>query len=292
MENHILETALMYAKNGLYVFPCRERESKPFLTKSGKQKTLPPKSPYFKGGFQNATKDETQIKDWWQKHPEAGIGISCGHSELIVIDIDSHKGNRKGFDTFMKLNISDEGALHSITPNAGMHIVFKGLTNSYANVKDSIDLRSQGSYIIAPPSFIYDENRIKKSYVALDDWSRIPTDAPKELLEKLNLLRKKHNPTVVYKNKKLLSSNTREDLRKAEKALKVLPSEYYDERWKWINVGLVLKTIGEDAFYLWDTFSAKSSKYDSDDCRYVWDKFVPRDIGLGSLLFWAYGNKK
>ena len=291
MENHILKNALIYAKNGLYVFPCREKESRPFLTKSGKQKTLPAKSPYFKGGFQSATRDESQIKEWWEKHPEAGIGISCGHSELIVVDIDTHKGNRNGFDTFMSLNVSDDGALHSSTPSGGMHIVFKGLTNSYANVKDSIDLRSQGSYIVAPPSHIYDKEGNKKRYIALDDWSRVPEDAPIELVEKLNLLRKKSNGLPIKSEKKIILEDISESLKKAERALRKLSPEYYDERWKWINVGLALKTIGEEAFYLWDTFSAKSSKYNSDDCRYVWDKFVPREIGLGSLMVWAYGDR-
>lgn len=289
MNISLLESALEYSKKGFFVFPCREKESLPFITKSGKQKTLKPKSPYYKGGFQNATTDGSQIKAWWNKHPNAGIGISCGHSNLVVVDIDIKDGH-SGFDTFMGLNVSDEGALHSITPSGGMHIIYKGLTNSYANVKTAIDLRSLGSYILVPPSFIIDKDGNKKSYIAVDDWEREPINVPSSLIEKLNLLRGKH--TNENKRESIINNGSIGELKiRAKKALDKLPQEYCDERWKWINVGLSLKTLGEDAFSLWDQWSSKSSKYDKDDCRYIWDKFEPRDITLGSLFYWAYGDK-
>ena len=111
-KNKLLETALKYSKMGWYVFPTRERESEPFED-GGNIKVLPPKAPYHKGGFKKATLDEKQIRDWWEKIPTANIGISCGHSGLVVVDIDT-KENRVGYDTWMKMSLSSSGVFHAI----------------------------------------------------------------------------------------------------------------------------------------------------------------------------------
>ena len=61
-----LEAALGYARVGTAVFPCNPLDKKP-LTSSG---------------FKNATKDEAQIRAWWQKWPSAMIGapiMALGH---------------------------------------------------------------------------------------------------------------------------------------------------------------------------------------------------------------------
>lgn len=293
MNNILLEEAIKYAERGWFVFPARERESEPFQykTKSGetKTKTLPIKAPYYKGGFNLATLDNDKIKKWWSIHPQAAIGVSCGHSNLIVIDIDTHSGDRRGFDNFMKLNISDEGALHSLTGSGGVHIVYKGLSNSYGDNTRGVDVRSQGAYFIVPPSFVYIDG-IKKSYTMLDDWSREPIEAPKELLEKLNVLRNKNKSE--NKQKTIINESFDKQAARAKKALEKLPQEYCEEYHQWINVGLSLHSLGNIGFRLWDEWSRKSSKYDAEAVEYNWGRFEPREIGLGSLFFWAYGNKK
>ncbi len=45
----MLELALWYASEGVAVFPLRPGR----------------KDPELPGGFKNATRDETQIRDWW-----------------------------------------------------------------------------------------------------------------------------------------------------------------------------------------------------------------------------------
>jgi putative DNA primase/helicase len=296
MTENLLKHAIEYAKRGWFVFPTRERPSKPFtyITKSGKEKTkiLPVKSPYYKGGFMNATLDIEQIKKWWNRYPEAGIGISCGASNLVVVDIDVHNKNVNGFDNWMKLNISDEGALHAMSPSGGLHIVYKGLCNSYGDKNYSVDVRSIGAYILAPPSFVYLEDGSKGRYVAVDDWSCEPVDVPYNLMEKLNILRGKNKKD----NKRLVvNDNTPIDKKilKAKEALNKLPQEYCDEYFKWINVAIALKSgLGDSGFKLFDEWSKKSEKYDEDEVEYKWERIVPREIGLGSLFFWAKESKE
>lgn len=289
MTNTLLEEAIKYTERGWFVFPCRIRPSRPFLTPKGKEKILPPKSPLYKGGLNNATTDKKQIMEWWTKTPQAAIGVNCGLSNLIVVDIDMHKEGVSGFDNWMKLNISDEGALHASTPSNGLHIIYSGITNSYGDENVAVDVRSRGSYFIVPPSYILSKSGQYKKYIPLDDWSRTPVNAPCSLMEKLDLLRGKNK--TENKRKTVISESIDKQINKAKKALEKLPQEYCEEYYKWINVGLSLKSLGDQGFLLWDDWSKRSSKYDGEDLEYRWDKFEPREIGLGSLMFWAYGNR-
>lgn len=286
MENILLEEALKYAARGWSVFPCREIISQPFLHE-GEMIQRKAKSPYIMGGFQVASTDTDTIKQWWTKYPNAAIGISCEASNLICVDIDTKDG-RKGFENFMRLNISDVGALHGITPSGGNHIIYSGIANSYANVITGIDLRSGGAYFIAPPSQIYnDDGSYFGKYIKLDDWDKIPVLVPSDLIQKLDVLRN------TGKKKKSSGSSGNEEINVAEllprlkEALYKLPAIYYDEYFHWVNVGLALSTLGEDGFELWDTWSRQSSKYQAHECKYKWSKFDSRDLTVGSIFYWA-----
>lgn len=286
MENILLQNALEYARRGWYVFPCREKDSEPFWDeKKGKERIMIAKSPYVNGGFEDATRDEQKIKEWWLRYPEAAIGVSCGASGLVVVDIDV-KGGRKGFDNFMKLNVSDAGALHGMTPSGGMHIIYSGKAHSRANIKIGIDVRSAGAYIVAPPSYVYMNEVKKKSYKSLDDWSRVPVGIPSDLIAKLNLLVRGEN--VKAQNPKNYPADDLDTLiQKAQKALQELPDHFCDDYFLWIDVGLALKNLGEAGFILWNDWSKRSSKYDYHACADRWDGFKPREITIASLFYWS-----
>lgn len=204
----LMNEALQYAKRGWYVFPCREKVGTPYI-KNGETIIPREKTPYVSGGLDSATTDEAQIKAWWTKFPNAMIGINCGKSGLFVVDIDKKHVN--GLETFMQWQINDTGALHSWTPSGGMHIVFIGIGKSSTNAKTGIDTRGQGGYIIAPPSQIF-EGENPGSYSKIDDWSRVPAIAPKELMHKLFPEKKEYTYVTINNNnfegKKQLSRAT------------------------------------------------------------------------------------
>ncbi|MDZ8200631.1 bifunctional DNA primase/polymerase [Microbacterium sp. SSW1-59] len=71
-----LETALSLAAAGWYVFP---------LTPSGK----------FLEGFgwdRGASRSPKQIEEWWADDPRLSIGVHCGRSGLVVVDLDKKNG--------------------------------------------------------------------------------------------------------------------------------------------------------------------------------------------------------
>src|SRR5215212_1044222 len=72
----LVSAALFYAQIGLHVFPLVAAMKIPYPGTHG---------------FEDATTDQEQIAAWWQRWPEANIGIATGHL-IDVIDIDGPLG--------------------------------------------------------------------------------------------------------------------------------------------------------------------------------------------------------
>jgi hypothetical protein len=133
------DCALSYAALGQPVFP-----------------TKPDKSPYTARGFKEATTNEATIREWWEKHPDAGIGIPTGNaSGLLVLDRD----DRHGGDASLSELVEQRGDLpptqQASTPSGGAHYVFKypkdvHVGNSAGKLGKGLDIRGEGGYIVAP----------------------------------------------------------------------------------------------------------------------------------------------
>ena len=67
---HLSDAALRYAELGYPVFPCA----------AGGKVPLTPR------GFKDATTDAAQIRAWWEKDPDANIGMPT--AGLLAIDVD------------------------------------------------------------------------------------------------------------------------------------------------------------------------------------------------------------
>jgi hypothetical protein len=176
----MLESALQYAGRGWHVFPCREKPGEPYRDKKDNLVTPREKTPYTAKGVHDASTEPDKIRRWWQKWPAALIGVNCGKSGLFVVDLDTKHG-KDGVEAFSRLDLADDGALHSRTPAGGLHIVFSG-EGKNSTGKSGIDTRGEGGYFIVPPSAIL-EGEFSGQYVALDDWSRQPAPLPAGLLD-------------------------------------------------------------------------------------------------------------
>ncbi|MGA2571125.1 MAG: bifunctional DNA primase/polymerase [Terracidiphilus sp.] len=71
----LLDVALDCIRRGWYVIPCKPRDKDP-LIRTGK------------GGYTNASNDETQIRAWWAKWPDANVGVAVRPSKLTIVDCD------------------------------------------------------------------------------------------------------------------------------------------------------------------------------------------------------------
>lgn len=300
--------ALRYADElDWYIFPTLEVGGKQYTDKYGNPDITKPKAPYTSDGFMGATKDLKTIENWWKNWPNAGIGISCGPSNLVVIDIDIKDG-RVGFDTFYSLGIEDDDALHAFTPSGGAHIIFKGTCRSSASRLLGIDIRSFGAYIVAPPSILYYPPTSKQdSYGAIigkyftnenwfDKFDNVP-EFPQYILEQLDLLKGKKksrtkNKNVRYeKNHKKLVERARIALNRLSKIKPYYAKDYF----RWLEIGMSLYSLGDDGFGLWVEWSQTCpEKFDYSACIRKWDSFNPKEITIGTLFHvaWKDGSEE
>lgn len=95
--------------------------------------------------FQTRYPTEEEIDEWFKQFPEAQIGIVTGKiSNLTVVDVE--KGGDASFlpqETFIVK-----------TGGGGWHYYYKfaeGIQNK-ARIKELVDIRGEGGYVVAPPS--------------------------------------------------------------------------------------------------------------------------------------------
>lgn len=140
-KNRILEHALLYAKLGLAVFPCKERK----------------KEPQFKGWQDSCTTDPEEIKAIWSRNPQYNIAIATGSKShgLVVVDIDNHDAD--GAESLREWEAKN-GKLPLtatvITGSKGVHYYYRTDQDlrGRTNVLPGVDIRAEGNLIIAPPS--------------------------------------------------------------------------------------------------------------------------------------------
>lgn len=115
------------------------------------------KVPITKRGFHDASKDVEQIKEWFTKHPKAGIGLPTGKvNDVIAIDIDPRNGGMVSFERLVDEYAPFPHTVESLTGGNGFHKLFKydeRINKSSIEGYPGLDIQSDGKYIILPPSF-------------------------------------------------------------------------------------------------------------------------------------------
>jgi hypothetical protein len=150
--------------HGWHVFPCAPGGKRPAL----------------RGNWQDlATTSRDQVRDWWTRAPY-NIGIACGPSGLVVIDLDmphdEDDDDEAAGGTLFPLSGADilsrlarqhgeryPGGTYVVdTPSGGCHLYFsvegvKGdarVRNSAGAVGPHIDVRADGGYVVGAGSRI------------------------------------------------------------------------------------------------------------------------------------------
>jgi hypothetical protein len=102
-----------------------------------------------------STTDEDAISAWWSEHPDANIGLDCGKSGVVVIDVDDMDAipiltERLGW------NPADDRTSIARTGRGGLHIYYRAggnsVRNSASKVVRGVDIRGDGGYVVLPPS--------------------------------------------------------------------------------------------------------------------------------------------
>ena len=140
MTDATLRQALAYARHGWPVFPCLPGE----------------KIPATAHGFRDATTDEQQITEWFGRGFTWNLAIATGAPGPDVLDVDQHGEAGNGYPAYRRLRhagLADGAAALVRTPAGGMHAYFTGTGQHNGRLpRHHLDFRSQGGYILAPPS--------------------------------------------------------------------------------------------------------------------------------------------
>jgi hypothetical protein len=129
----------------MYLSPFYEMGYSVIPVKQNKKPDVDEWTPY-----QSKPADQEQIRQWWRRKPGANIGIVTGEiSGFNVVDVDS-KAGRDAVNEFLP----DSLTIPTVKTPKGLHFYFEyspGLINSTKVIRDT-DIRTDGGYIIAPPS--------------------------------------------------------------------------------------------------------------------------------------------
>jgi hypothetical protein len=171
----LLAAALAHARRGWHVFPLRPGGKRPALHGDGRCPRTGPCRDGHQGWEQRATTGPARIRACWTHGPAWNIGIACGPSALVVIDLDTPKndvilpaafagqGIGDGAGVLAKLCRRHEQpwppATFTVATPSGYHLYFTAppglpLGNTAGRLGWCIDTRATGGYVVAPGSII------------------------------------------------------------------------------------------------------------------------------------------
>lgn len=142
--SEIGNAAVKYINMGFAVIPLKVRS----------------KDPATPHGLRDWSDNPQTARECWSAHPQCNVGIVCGQVShgIIVIDIDIDEDKDKdGYATLReweKINGALPETVTAITGGGGMHMLYRvnREIRPFTNVEAGIDVRGDGSYIVAPPS--------------------------------------------------------------------------------------------------------------------------------------------
>lgn len=156
---NLSRAAQWYASNGFHVLPLRG------------------KVPLTLNGVKGASDSPERVAAWWEESPWANIGVACGASGIVVIDIDPRNG---GHDTWKAFPRTE--TVTSKTGGGGVHYWFKepGVSVRWPRtIGEGVDVQAGSKYIVVPPS------ETEKRYIFLRKPTEYPiADCPEWLLER------------------------------------------------------------------------------------------------------------
>jgi predicted P-loop ATPase len=160
--------ALNYASKGWFVFPLHSIDPKTKnCTCKREDCDRKGKHPRTKHGVDDATTDRDTIEKWFKKWPTANIGLSCGKSGIVVVDVDPRNGGDETLRQIEKAFGELPRTPMQLTGGDGLHYIFsrpdsigpkvRGTkvgreTIAGIEVPGGVDIKADGGYIVLAPS--------------------------------------------------------------------------------------------------------------------------------------------
>lgn len=268
-DRSALSCALAYINRGWHVLPLNPRAKHPF-------------GAMVPNGVHGATNNPEQARAWWEKCPDAGVGIALKASGLVAVDVDPRNGGMETLERLEAQHGQMQSDVYAFTGGGGMHFVYQAQVVEAlpGTLGPGIDLKKDG-YIVAEPS-IHPSGRAYQWEASSDPLEGcVPTALPGWIRD---LARAPfHAAPSAAVAVPPLAPERRTSL------LDALQHVDADSRDNWLQVGMAINNEmpGADGFQVWDAWSRQSSKYDAQDQMRVWRSFKPRGlagVGLNSVF--------
>lgn len=156
----LAEWAEYYAGLGIPVFPLNPRSKQPATTH----------------GCKDATTELDKVRGYWTVQPDLNIGLATGNGFFVVdLDVDEDKGVN-GYELLRDWERETGKKLPetwtAITGRGGYHLFYRdnSTVRNSVGVRDGVDVRGEGGYIVAPPSVHPNGRRY--------EWETAPEDMP------------------------------------------------------------------------------------------------------------------
>lgn len=167
-EPTLAGAAIRYANLGIPVFPCVSGGKQPLTT----------------NGFHAATSSARVVHGWWQRTPDANIGLPTGATTgVLVVDVDVHAAG-SGFEAFERAGATGQAESWGWivrTPSGGLHAYYPTAGDQqpcWQSPSSHIDFRGDGGYVIAPPSRIEVAGKLAAyEVIAVANHTPAPLDA-------------------------------------------------------------------------------------------------------------------
>ncbi|MDO4709074.1 MAG: bifunctional DNA primase/polymerase [Pseudomonadota bacterium] len=282
MPGSVLDYAIKYARLGWAVVPLwgisngRCQCGKADCPSAGKH----PHSQLAPRGVHDASREESRIRDWFNRAPDANIGIATGEpSGFIAVDVDPRNGGDTTLEQLQEINGRLPDTAMAITGGGGSHYLLRFAGERVRSPGKGIDIKSTGGLIVVEPSrHISGEGYTwEGSSDPLDGQAIAPI--PSWMVEPAPRIGA--GPSISGGG--YLSPQRLADL---HDALLHIPADDYHV---WIQVGQALhSTEAPEAFNLWDTWSRNSDKYKPGQCLLKWGSFrAGGGVHVESIFTWA-----
>lgn len=267
-----LTAAIAYIERGMYVLPLVPGQKEPFA----------PLAPH---GFKSATTDRETVKRWWTQHPDCNIGIACGSSGIVAVDVDPRNGGDETLAKLEALHGPLTSSVHALTGGGGQHIIYRaepGL-DLPGKAGEGIDLKASG-YIVAPPSL----HPSGKRYAWADGCSPADGCTPSPMPDWLRSMARKPRPAPEPVVRRAVGGDAdhRQLIADLRGALEFIDST---DRDSWVSIGHALKCLGDDGFSLWLEWSQPSPAWRAGDEK-QWAGFKPQHTSHKAVFTEAQRN--
>jgi putative DNA primase/helicase len=154
----VFDFVIAYAARGWHVLPLHSVRGGR-CTCGRSDCTSPGKHPRTPHGGNDATTDLNQLAEWYERWPDANVGVATGRkSGLVVLDVDPKHGGEETLLTLEGLHGKLPTTLEVITGSGGRHLYFRYpagvpyLKSTAGVLGPGLDVRADGGYVVAPPS--------------------------------------------------------------------------------------------------------------------------------------------